>query len=154
MEIECVRPARRGPGHAPMAFSVPAYKVERGSPRERWHPRSLLRPQVQDGDSRRHRRSASAATRSTSAIAAPDGEAAADNANGAEDKSDEHDDAHRFARAFGKAARSLGEDRREAHGNEKWWNVHADVLANAPRTGAPVRAQDSGGEFLGFRPIR
>ena len=29
-----------------------------------------------------------------------------------------HDDAHRFACALGETARSLGEDRRKAHGNE------------------------------------
>ena len=42
-------------------------------------------------------------------IAAADGETAADNADGAEDKSDEHDDAHCFACAFGETARSLSE---------------------------------------------
>ena len=51
-------------------------------------------------------------------VTTPDGDAAADNADGAEDETDEHDDAHRFACAFGETARGLGEDGREAHGNE------------------------------------
>lgn len=47
-------------------------------------------------------------------VAAANGEAAADHANGAEDKPNQHDDAHRFARALGEAAAgSLSEDGKE-----------------------------------------
>ncbi len=46
-------------------------------------------------------------------VAAANGEPSTDDTNGAEDEADEHDDSHRFARAFGETAGGLSKDGRE-----------------------------------------
>jgi hypothetical protein len=56
-------------------------------------------------------------------VAPANGEAAADHANRAKDKTDQHDDAHRLARALGEAATgSLSEDGKELF-REKCFHV-------------------------------
>jgi hypothetical protein len=52
-------------------------------------------------------------------VPAPDGKPATDNANGAEDEADEHDDPHRFAGPFGKPTGGLREDGHRAQREEK-----------------------------------
>jgi hypothetical protein len=46
-------------------------------------------------------------------VATANGEASTHDTNRAEDEADEHDDAHRFARAFGEAAGGLSENESE-----------------------------------------
>lgn len=69
-------------------------------------------------------------------VTAPDGETTANNANGAEDKPDEHDDSHRLARALGEAATGLSEDGDKVMSEENAFHVHA-VLPREETHAAP-----------------